>query len=360
MAQKNDLKIQYQALVLESLIDRELTLIQGNNKTTRKYVLPILLNAYNRYQEDERDGVDYIFNINKREDSACVINGGMSIEELYNLQLKCRAEATNYYMFGHNHETAELITINGIANTIKAVSSDMAKCIIKYRDIEEYDRLYTFFEEELKDHKTYTWICLCEDGAKSNYSQSVFNSISECYDDIMREVNGKISYYFKGKELGFDSDRDVYETHIENYMNKVVLKTYGRAQFASSLGTYEYHIIEIDGYKTMLIENLKGILSECCQDKYKSQSPIKCFNFNVGFGYATTIPLTWGGKNKAQLILSKLTTDGDSVMVGVKREVGAAEMEKDISLFDDEDIETIICEISRVNGLPVKFKREYI
>lgn len=352
MAQKNDLKIQYQALVLESLIDRELTLIQGNNKTSRKYMLPILLNAYNRYQEDERDGVDYIFNINKREDSACVINGGMSIEELYNLQRECKGEGTNYYMFGHSHETAELISIIGIGNAIKAVSDEMAKCIIKYRGTEEYDRLYTFFEEELKDQKTYTWICLGEDGAKSNYSQKVFDSISECYDDIMRDVNGKLSYYFKGNELGFNSDREVYETRIDNYSNRVVLKTYG--------GTYDYRVVEIDDYKTMLIKNLKGIILECCQDKYKSQSPIKCFNFNVGCGYAKTIPLTWGGKNKAQLILSKLATDCNSVVVGVKREVGAAEMGKDISLFDDEDIETIICEISRVNGLPVEFKRENI
>ena len=33
-----------------------------------------VLDAYNAYQEQERDGVDYIFNIHNREDLACCVD----------------------------------------------------------------------------------------------------------------------------------------------------------------------------------------------------------------------------------------------------------------------------------------------
>lgn len=71
----------------------------------------LVLNAYNRYQEYERDGVDYIFDIRKGEDLKCCIDGGMTAQEIASLNEECtRTEKrTPYFMFGQNHETAEVI-----------------------------------------------------------------------------------------------------------------------------------------------------------------------------------------------------------------------------------------------------------
>lgn len=70
----------------------------------------LVLNAYNRYQEDERDGVDYIFDIRKKEDLKCCIEGGMTAQEISCTYEECIARAhTPYFMFGQNHKQAEVI-----------------------------------------------------------------------------------------------------------------------------------------------------------------------------------------------------------------------------------------------------------
>lgn len=56
----------------------------GNIKgMENKSVDATLLNAYNRYQEDERDGTDYIFDLTKVDDIICLIKGGYTLEDLY-------------------------------------------------------------------------------------------------------------------------------------------------------------------------------------------------------------------------------------------------------------------------------------
>ena len=71
----------------------------------------LVLNAYNRYQEEERDGVDYIFDIRKGEDLKCCIDGGMTAHEISCINEECTrtAKSTPYFMFGQNHRTAEVI-----------------------------------------------------------------------------------------------------------------------------------------------------------------------------------------------------------------------------------------------------------
>lgn len=71
----------------------------------------LVLNAYNRYQEDERDGVDYIFDIRKGEDLKCCIDGGMTAHDIACINEECNrtAKSTPYFMFGQNHKSAVVI-----------------------------------------------------------------------------------------------------------------------------------------------------------------------------------------------------------------------------------------------------------
>ena len=50
-----------------------------------------LLNAYNRWQEDEKDGVDYIFHIDKQDDLISCVNGGMTSEDIVKLRKRTNA-----------------------------------------------------------------------------------------------------------------------------------------------------------------------------------------------------------------------------------------------------------------------------
>ena len=66
--------------------------------------IELVLNAYNRYQEDERDGVDYLFNINDNGDLKCCIEGGLTASEIARLYDETTQGATPLFLFGVNYE----------------------------------------------------------------------------------------------------------------------------------------------------------------------------------------------------------------------------------------------------------------
>ena len=68
-------------------------------------VLKMVLAAYNDYQESERDGVDYIFDIENNNDLKCCINGGMTAKEICGLYSGSKSHHLRYFYFGCNHQT---------------------------------------------------------------------------------------------------------------------------------------------------------------------------------------------------------------------------------------------------------------
>lgn len=72
--------------------------------------IELVLNAYNRYQEDERDGVDYLFNINYKYDLKCCVEGGLTASEIARLYDETTQGATPLFLFGVNYERPKHIT----------------------------------------------------------------------------------------------------------------------------------------------------------------------------------------------------------------------------------------------------------
>lgn len=105
----------------------------------------LVLNAYNRYQEDERDGVDYICDIRKGEDLKCCIGGGMTAQEIACLHEECTrtAKSTPYFMFGRNHETAEVIpTWEQLKQILVASLHEVILQMLAYPFVDGYKELY--------------------------------------------------------------------------------------------------------------------------------------------------------------------------------------------------------------------------
>ena len=105
-----------------------------------------VLDAYNAYQEQERDGVDYIFNIHNREDLACCVDGGLTAKEiaaLYNASKK----TTPYFFFGVNHETPMVIINEDVLKTHLIKSLDeIIPCVVAYSHcVESYRKLYLWY-----------------------------------------------------------------------------------------------------------------------------------------------------------------------------------------------------------------------
>ena len=68
-----------------------------SNDEKRVHTLAIVLKAYNDFQESERDGVDYIFDLNNREDLKCCVEGGMTAQEICGLWLGSQSKHLQYF-----------------------------------------------------------------------------------------------------------------------------------------------------------------------------------------------------------------------------------------------------------------------
>ncbi len=104
-----------------------------------------VLDAYNRYCEDEHDGVDYIFSLDKAEDLKCCIDCGMTAQEISCLYNECNvnAKSTHFFVFGRNHAQAETFeNWEYLKKYLTFFLDGIIMCMLAYQEVEEYRRLY--------------------------------------------------------------------------------------------------------------------------------------------------------------------------------------------------------------------------
>ncbi len=104
-------------------------------------VREMVFNAYNQYQEDERNGVDYIFDINNEDDLISCIKGGMTAKEIANIyNSNCR-----YFFFGINYTTPKIIEIENVQDQLNAYLDEIVTAMMCYPYISAYKELYSYF-----------------------------------------------------------------------------------------------------------------------------------------------------------------------------------------------------------------------
>ena len=103
-----------------------------------------LLGVYNTYQDEERGGVDYIFDFQNKEDLVTCIQGGLTAEELAELVFfhKGRGDdetatffgdaTTTKFLFGCNHETPYLFKYSALKNALLGNADKIVECMLKY------------------------------------------------------------------------------------------------------------------------------------------------------------------------------------------------------------------------------------
>lgn len=105
----------------------------------------VVLDAYNRYKEEEHDGVDYIFSIDKSEDLKCCIDGGMTALEISCLYNECNVngKSTPFFVFGHNHPQAETFeNWKCLKKYLTFFLDEIIMCMLAYHQVKEYRYLY--------------------------------------------------------------------------------------------------------------------------------------------------------------------------------------------------------------------------
>lgn len=111
--------------------------------------IELVLNAYNRYQEDERDGVDYLFNINYKYDLKCCVEGGLAASEIARLYDETTQGATPLFLFGVNYERPKLITNWEDAKKILlGVIDEVLLHMVVYHTTDGYKELYNHYVTE--------------------------------------------------------------------------------------------------------------------------------------------------------------------------------------------------------------------
>ena len=94
-----------------------------------------LIDVYNTYQEEERDGVDYIFDFHNKEDLCTCIKGGLTAEELAELVAKFSNKSgenyTTNFLFGCNHESPYLLTHSVLITTLALHANEIVDCMLQ-------------------------------------------------------------------------------------------------------------------------------------------------------------------------------------------------------------------------------------
>lgn len=110
-------------------------------QSSDELIFTTLLDAYNRYQENERDSVDYIFNLNKKDDVMVMLEGGLELNDLSYL-LNGQKQ---YLLFGANHPLPTQLSKDDVKTAIFAHLYDIVQNVIAYPFIEEYRDIYEEF-----------------------------------------------------------------------------------------------------------------------------------------------------------------------------------------------------------------------
>lgn len=109
------------------------------NKNNKKAML-IFFNAYNEWQENEREGVGYIFNVNNQNDLECVVKGGMTAKEIAEVT---KSSPNGLFFFGCNYPTPKVIGDDeALKNTLLAHVYEVVEFALTYPFARNAQQLY--------------------------------------------------------------------------------------------------------------------------------------------------------------------------------------------------------------------------
>lgn len=106
-------------------------------------VFNLVFDVYNEYQENEHDGLDYIFNLNNKADLIACIKGGLTAEHIHKMVENIKRGYTNFFFYGTNHPIPEQITFKELRTNLIAYLDEIVDYIIAYPFEGACRKLYT-------------------------------------------------------------------------------------------------------------------------------------------------------------------------------------------------------------------------
>ena len=111
---------------------KEIANLLAMKMATDSDIFNLVLDVYNEYQESERDGADYIFDLNKKEDLIVCIKGGLTARMVQELVNKLDGGFTQYFYFGCNYPTPISIKFKDLKLNLSNYLDELVDYIIAY------------------------------------------------------------------------------------------------------------------------------------------------------------------------------------------------------------------------------------
>lgn len=110
------------------------------------YLIFVTLDAYNCYQEEERDGVDYIFDLNNADDLKSCVEGGLTAYEIAEMVNNVNEKYyTPYFFFGVNHKSPKQIKeFHELTDQLIANVEEVVRKVLAYPFIGGYKEFYAY------------------------------------------------------------------------------------------------------------------------------------------------------------------------------------------------------------------------
>lgn len=133
-------------------------IINDMNGGRNKEVIMLVLKAYNRFQEDEKDGADYIFDINNPNDLICCIRGGMTCKQISDLYAESQTKTTMFY-FGVNYEQPLVIKDTySLACNLVSYLAEMLPFVLAHHEVDGYKQLFDKYVSDFIINNNYNFL----------------------------------------------------------------------------------------------------------------------------------------------------------------------------------------------------------
>lgn len=104
----------------------------------------MVIRAYKEFQKYERMGVDYIFNIENKDDVIECLNCGLTTKDIAKLYNESQVNTTKYFFYHtSNHPTPEPITWENLRQLMIDELDSILYAVIAYPWVESYREIYT-------------------------------------------------------------------------------------------------------------------------------------------------------------------------------------------------------------------------
>lgn len=128
--------------LVKLITERIKTDILRDNENSTK-LLDKVFNAYNDFQTDERNGVDYIFDIDNPGDVIECIRAGLVAKDIAHIYNESQTNTTRYFFYHReNHPKPELMTWEQFRDLLLDELEHVLYAVIAYPWVESYSIIY--------------------------------------------------------------------------------------------------------------------------------------------------------------------------------------------------------------------------